>query len=113
MTHHGKDLARYYGDFLIGVIFQLAANTATNAPAAPRLIGDTLYVTQLGQLAELLTEERRLRAPNVEDVLLIGEQKTAHYCCLLSLPSSGRSGGARGFHFRPTSRIGFRGGVVS
>lgn len=79
LTQHGKDLALYYGDFLIGVILQLAANTA-HAPAVTRLIGDTLYVNQRGQLAELLTEERQLRDTSVEDVLLIGERKAAYYC---------------------------------
>jgi geranylgeranyl pyrophosphate synthase len=80
LTQHGKDLVLYYGDFLIGVIFQLAANTATHAPAITRLIGDTLYVTQRGQLAELLAEERPLCDTSVEDVLLIGERKAAYYC---------------------------------
>lgn len=80
LTQHGKDLALYYGDLLIGVIFQFAATTATHAPAVTRLIGDTLYATQRGQLAELLTEERQLRDTSVEDVLLIGERKAANYC---------------------------------
>lgn len=80
LTQHGKDLALYYGDLLISVIFQFAANTAPHAPAVTRLIGDTLYLTQRGQLTELLTEEQRLRDANVEDVLLIGERKAAYYC---------------------------------
>jgi len=80
LNQHGKNLALYYGDFLIGVIFQLAANTGTYAPSVTRLIGDTIYVTQRGQLAELLTEKRKLRDTEVEDVLLVGERKAAHYC---------------------------------
>ncbi len=80
LTQHGKDLALYYGDFLIGVILQLAADTGTHAPAITRLIGDTLYVTQRGQLAELLTEKKQLRDTDIEDVLLIGERKAAYYC---------------------------------
>jgi geranylgeranyl pyrophosphate synthase len=81
LTQHGKDLALYYGDFLVGVLFRVAAGVPGEAGRAlVRLIADTLYVSQRGQLAELLAEEKPLTDVTIGDLLLIGERKAAHYC---------------------------------
>ncbi|MBV9011894.1 MAG: polyprenyl synthetase family protein [Pseudonocardiales bacterium] len=81
LTQHGKDLALYYGDFLVGVLFRVAADVPGEAGRVlVRLITDTLYVNQRGQLAELLAEEKPLTDVTIGDLLLIGERKAAHYC---------------------------------
>lgn len=81
ITKSGKDIALYYGDLLIGVLLNVARNQPGPAGGAlAGLIATTLYTTQRGQLAELLTERRPLTQTTVADVLLIGERKAAHYC---------------------------------
>lgn len=81
LTKHGKDLALYYGDFLIGVMLRVAGRQPAHLISGlTRLIADTLYVNQRGQLAELLTENRPVADTTVEDLLLVGERKAAHYC---------------------------------
>lgn len=81
LTKQGKDLALFYGDLLIAILFKVAqSQPAPAGPALVSLITQTLYTNQRGQLAELLAEQRPLSATTVEDVLLIGERKAAHYC---------------------------------
>jgi geranylgeranyl pyrophosphate synthase len=80
LTKHGKDLALFYGDFLLGLLLQLAADTGPRSAEVSHLLGDTLYVNQRGQLAELLAEEKPFIDTSVDDVFLIGERKAAYYC---------------------------------
>jgi geranylgeranyl pyrophosphate synthase len=82
LTQHGKNLALYYGDFLVGVMMRVAAaiQPALTAAAATRLIGDILYINQRGQLAELRAESVPLTETTINDLLLIGQRKAAYYC---------------------------------
>lgn len=82
LTKAGKDLALYYGDFLMGVLLRVVAAVEPPARSATlsRLVADTLYVNQRGQLAELLAEDKPLDQVTVDDLLTIYERKAAYYC---------------------------------
>ncbi|MGH8900102.1 MAG: polyprenyl synthetase family protein [Egibacteraceae bacterium] len=78
----GKDLALYYGDFLMGVLLRVVAavEPPTRSATLTRLVADTLYVSQRGQLAELMAEDKPLDQVTVDDLLTIYEHKAAYYC---------------------------------
>ena len=81
LTQRGKDLGLYYADLLIGVLLRLAARPGGDtAHRLTKLIAETLYVNQRGQLAELIAEDQPLTAMATDDLLLIGERKAAYYC---------------------------------
>lgn len=81
LTKNGKDLALYYGDLLMGVALRVATDLGGDTAArVSSLLANTLYTNQRGQLAELLTETSSVSSTTVDDLLLIGERKAAHYC---------------------------------
>ncbi len=86
ITKQGKDLALFYGDFLLGMIFRIVARIEPSAASVrmTKLLADTLYVNQRGQLKELLLEEEPLTKASLEDVLDVHKKKAAYYC--YSLP---------------------------
>lgn len=86
LTKEGKDFALFYGDFLLGIIFRLVARIESPIAAVrmTKLLGDTLYINQRGQLKELLLEEKPLAAATLGEVLDVHKKKAAYYC--YSLP---------------------------
>ncbi len=117
LTKRGKDLALYYGDLLVGLMLRLAAELCPpdTAAAATRLIADTLYVNQRGQLAELLTETRPLAETSLDELLLIGERKAAHYCYVFPFALGAALAGHRqdlGATYRLLARIGTASQVI-
>jgi geranylgeranyl pyrophosphate synthase len=81
LTQHGKDLAIYYGDLLVGVMHRLIARLEPCAASRVlRLVGDTLAITSQGQLEELLIERRSIAEVDPNLILMISERKAAYYC---------------------------------
>ncbi|WNV86603.1 polyprenyl synthetase family protein [Umezawaea sp. Da 62-37] len=114
LTQHGKDLALYYGDFLVGVLYRAASRvTGETGNALVRLISDTLYVNQRGQLAELLAETKPLSQTTVDDLLLIGERKAAHYCYAFPFVAGATLAGHDEHRIRPAARLLLKIGTAS
>lgn len=86
ITKQGKDFALFYGDFLLGIIFRIVARMDPPSAAVrmTKLLADTLYVNQRGQLKELLLEEQPLTVATIDNVLDVHKKKAAYYC--YSLP---------------------------
>ncbi|PSK96181.1 geranylgeranyl pyrophosphate synthase [Murinocardiopsis flavida] len=112
LTQHGKNLALYYADYLVGVMLRVAARL----PAAARvsaLIAEILHTNQRGQLAELLAETRPLTATSVDDLLLIGERKAAYYCYVFPFRLGALLAGHDERHIDPAAAVLTRIGTAS
>src|SRR5580693_4290621 len=79
ITKQGKDIALFYGDFLLGMLFRIVAamKPASVSARMTKLLADTLYVTQRGQLKELLLEGVPLAGTDLNDVLDVHKKKAA------------------------------------
>ncbi|MBB4963485.1 polyprenyl synthetase family protein [Saccharothrix violaceirubra] len=114
LTRRGKDLALYYGDFLVGVLHRVASGVPGEAGRSlVRLIADTLYVNQRGQLAELLAETKPLAETSVDDLLVIGERKAAHYCYSFPFRVGAVLAGHDGRRIEPVCRVLLKIGTAS
>lgn len=94
LTEHGKNLALFYADLLVGVMLRVTTTLPSPIAAAiSHLIGQILYTNQRGQLAELRAETRPLTDTTIDDVLCIGERKAAYYCYVFPFTLGARLAG--------------------
>lgn len=81
LSKQGKDLALYYGDLLVGMIYK----TLEGAPQASmnellKLVNDTIMLNQTGQLRELLLQKKDIKSLDVDEIVQIYVLKASYYC---------------------------------
>lgn len=83
ITKTGKDLALFYGDYIISLVY--SAITTSNFDADSKialitLVNKTLLLTQKGQIQELLLQNIEPSKICINDIIEMYKIKAAHYC---------------------------------
>lgn len=83
ITKSGKDLALFYGDYIINLVYS-AINTSNidseSKISMISLVNKTLHLTQKGQIQELLLQNIEPNKISINDIIEMYKIKAAHYC---------------------------------
>lgn len=83
ITKFGKDMALFYGDYIVGIAYSVIENAPGGLEVTRELLSltnRTIILNQQGQMRELLLQMRTPRDISVNEILDIYRLKAAHYC---------------------------------
>lgn len=83
LSKRGKDIALYYGDLIVSLIFKTIEDIKEGYKvqnALLKLINSTIFLNQNGQLRELLLQEKSMKEIEINEIIDIYVLKASYYC---------------------------------